>query len=267
MCYEIIIMFIKIDYREHDLLININLLIASNPNFKEIEIKTENLALGDIIISNNEEDLLIIERKSICDLISSIKDGRYEEQSYRLDGLSHHKHNIIYLIEGDINKFQNNSGDKIMVYSAILSLNYYKGFSVLRTLSIEETALFICNSITKMIKEHIKGDKTPYYSNINEIKVTHDVTDKNYINIVKKIKKDNITPNNIDEIMLSQIPSVSSSIAIVIINKFGTLQNLLNKLNEDDTCLYNLTYTNAKNQTRKLNKPCCENIVKFLLKK
>jgi ERCC4-type nuclease len=177
-------MFIKIDYREHDLLININLLIASNPNFKEIEIKTENLTLGDIIISNNEEDLLIIERKSICDLISSIKDGRYEEQSYRLDGLSHHKHNIIYLIEGDINKFQNNSGDKIMVYSAILSLNYYKGFSVLRTLSIEETALFICNSITKMIKEHIKGDKTPYYSNINEIKVSHDITDKNYINIV-----------------------------------------------------------------------------------
>jgi ERCC4-type nuclease len=132
-------MFIKVDYREHELLTKINLLISSNPSFKEIQVKTENLDLGDIIISNNDEDLLIIERKSISDLISSIKDGRYEEQSFRLDGLTHHKHNIIYLIEGDINKinkFQDNNVDKLMVYSAILSLNYYKGFSVLRTLSI-----------------------------------------------------------------------------------------------------------------------------------
>lgn len=263
-------MYIKIDYREHELLSIINLLIASNPKFKEIQIKTENLALGDIIISDNDKDLLIIERKSICDLISSIKDGRYEEQSYRLDGLSHHKHNIIYLIEGDINKinkFQDNNVDKMTVYSAIFSLNYYKGFSVLRTLSIDETALFICNSIHKMIKENIKGLKNPYYSNTTEIHCLDDAPDKNYINVVKKIKKDNITPNNIDEIMLSQIPGVSSTIAIVIINKFETLSNLLNKLNEDDKCLCTLTYTNSKNQTRKLNKSCIENIVKFLLKK
>ena len=73
--------------------------------------------------------------------------------------------------------------------------------------------------------------------------------------------------NNIDEIMLSQIPGVSSAIAIVIMNKFETLQNLLNKLNEDSTCLQNLTYTNSKNQIRKLNKTSTENIVKFLLKK
>jgi len=263
-------MYIKIDYRETELLTNINLLISSNPKFKEIQIKSENLVLGDIIISENDTDLLIIERKSICDLMSSIKDGRYEEQSYRLDGLSHHKHNIIYLIEGDINKinnFQDNNVDKMTVYSAIFSLNYYKGFSVLRTLSIEETALFICNSIHKMIKENIKGVKKPYYSNISEIKCLDNVTDKNYINLVKRIKKDNITPTNIDEIMLSQIPGVSSTIAIIIINKFETLSNLLNKLNEDDKCLCELTYTNSKNQTRKLNKPCIENIVKFLLKK
>jgi ERCC4-type nuclease len=263
-------MFIKVDYREHELLTKINLLISSNPSFTEIQVKIENLDLGDIIISNNEEDLLIIERKSISDLISSIKDGRYEEQSYRLDGLTHHKHNIIYLIEGDINKinkFQDNNVDKLMVYSAILSLNYYKGFSVLRTLSIEETALFICNSTHKMTKEDIKGTKTPYYSNVSEIKEVDETVPKNYINVIKKTKKDNITINNIDEIMLSQIPGVSSAIAIVIMNKFDTLQNLLNKLNEDSTCLQNLTYTNSKNQIRKLNKTSTENIVKFLLKK
>jgi ERCC4-type nuclease len=264
-------MYIKIDYREHELLLEINLLINSNIHFKEIQIKPENLHLGDIIISNNsDEELLIIERKSINDLISSIKDGRYEEQSYRLSGVSHHKHNIIYLIEGDINKlhnFQENNKDKLIVYSAIFSLNYYKGFSVLRTLSIEETALFICNSINKMIKESIKGVKTPYYTSENKILNENNITEKSYINVVKKIKKDNITPNNIDEIMLSQIPGVSATISVIILKHYNSLHNLLNKLNEDEKCLHNFTYINAKNKTSKLNKICSENIAKFLLKK
>jgi ERCC4-type nuclease len=45
---------------------------------KDIEIITKSLDLGDIIIQNdNEEDKIIIERKTISDLISSISDGRY----------------------------------------------------------------------------------------------------------------------------------------------------------------------------------------------
>ena len=35
-------------------------------------------------------------------LNSSIKDGRYVEQSHRLTGYNMHNHNIIYLIEGDL---------------------------------------------------------------------------------------------------------------------------------------------------------------------
>jgi len=263
-------MIVIIDTREIELIKYMQFYIETKPIYKDIVLKIEPLPIGDIIINDGTKERIIIERKSISDLISSIKDGRYEEQSFRLDGLTHHKHNIIYLIEGDINKinkFQDNNVDKLMVYSAILSLNYYKGFSVLRTLSIEETALFICNSTHKMTKEDIKGTKTPYYSNVSEIKEVDETAPKNYINVIKKTKKDNITINNIDEIMLSQIPGVSSEIAIVIMNKFETLQNLLNKLNEDSTCLQNLTYTNSKNQIRKLNKTSTENIVKFLLKK
>jgi ERCC4-type nuclease len=139
-------MLIKIDNREHDLIKQINQLILFIPIFKKLTVITENLPLGDIIISNNNEDKIIIERKSISDLLSSIKDGRYEEQSYRLNGLNHPNHNIYYLIEGDINKqnrFKDNNVDKLTLYSAMLSLNYFKGFSVMRTFNIEETAIFI----------------------------------------------------------------------------------------------------------------------------
>ena len=73
-----------------------NSLIETVNSFKNIIIKTETLSVGDIIICDdketNIEEKLIIERKSIADLLSSIKDGRYEEQSYRLNGLSHNNH-------------------------------------------------------------------------------------------------------------------------------------------------------------------------------
>ena len=49
-----------------------------------------------IQLINLEKNLLIIERKSLADLESSIKDGRYENQSYRLDGLPVINHNIYY---------------------------------------------------------------------------------------------------------------------------------------------------------------------------
>ena len=121
-------MKIKIDIREEELIKNINFLIANIPSFKDIQVVIETLPLGDIIIYDEESDKLVIERKSVNDLLSSIKDGRYEEQSYRLNGLNHHNHNIIYLIEGDINRlnnrFKDNKIEKLTLYSAILSLNY-----------------------------------------------------------------------------------------------------------------------------------------------
>ena len=161
------LMRIRIDNREHDLLKHIKELILNIPLFKELEVLVENLPLGDIIISNKENDKLYIERKTINDLSASIKDGRYEEQSYRLNGLNHPNHNIIYLIEGDINRvnrFKDNKMEKLTLYSSIFSLNYYKGFSVIRTFSIDETAIFICNTANKLRKGETEN-KQPYYQN------------------------------------------------------------------------------------------------------
>ena len=101
------------------------------------------MPLGDIIIYDDNDEKLVIERKCLNDLLASIKDGRYEEQSYRLNGLNHPNHNIYYLIEGDVNKanrFKDNNIEKLTLYSAMFSLNYYKGFSVYRSDNVNETA-------------------------------------------------------------------------------------------------------------------------------
>ena len=92
-------------------------------------------------------------------------------------------------------------------------------------------------------------------------------SDKDYIGVVKKVKKDNITADNIDEIMLCQIPGISSVSAIAIIQKFKSLANLIKEIDTNGDCLNDVAYTNSKGQTRKINKTCATNIVKFLLKK
>ena len=294
-------MIIKVDTRESDLLRHINGLVANIPIFKQLIIKSETLPIGDIIIADENEDKLVIERKSITDLLASIKDGRYEEQSYRLNGLNHHNHNIIYLVEGDVNQANrfksDNRVDKLTAYSAMFSLNYYKGFSMFRSFSLEESATIICNMAYKLAKE--PADKKAFYSNKplipvaptvdapiqvpNAISVTTEPqqgasnvvaqpdeaeqSEKDYVSVIKKVKKENITPDNIGEIMLCQIPGVSAVTALAILQQYKTLPNLIKELETNSDCLHNITSTNAKGQTRRINKTSIANIVKFLVKK
>jgi len=276
-------MRIKIDSREHELISRIRDLIDVLPAFKGIELEVSSLPVADVVLNKEGQDVWFIERKSIQDLAASIKDGRYEEQSYRLQGLPVHNHNIVYLIEGNIQQQGQNSFkdriDKFTLYSALFSLNYYKGFSVLRTFSLDETAVFICNSANKLRKT----EKEAFFSfvekksnqaegnqdegNQSEIKEETEKTEKDYVSVVKKVKKDNITPENIGEIMLSQIPGISSVTAIAIIQYFKTIEEVISQCKKDENCLKELSYVNEKGQTRKLNKTCIQNIMNFLVKR
>ena len=63
--------------------------------------------------------------------------------------------------------------------------------------------------------------------------VAEKTPDLKYTKYVKREKKSNITPENIDVIMLSQIPNVSVDTAIQIIDKYKTIYNLINVLSEN----------------------------------
>lgn len=282
-------MIIQLDTREQDLIAQIKSLISFIPIFKDIKIEIITLPLGDIILFDNENNTpkIIIERKSINDLVASIKDGRYEEQSYRLNGLDHPNHNILYLIEGDMNssnRFRDTKTEKLTICSAILSLNYYKGFSVIRTFNLEETATFICNTSVKLSKERTTNRKA-YYS-IDNTHYTQKIceqvyeqvggtdenvdkeplnADKEYVNVIKKVKKDNITSDNIGEIMLCQIPGVSSVSALAIMKKFTTLSNLIKELEKNPNCLNDITTVTKTGQHRKISSTIIENLKKFLV--
>lgn len=248
---------ITIDCREKSLISSCQEMISKNKKFNNILLTTKNLEIGDVIISDMKNtEYLIVERKTIQDLLSSIKDNRYREQSFRLTHLEHPNHNIIYLIEGDnINDFY---AEKDMIYSSMFSLSYFKGFSLFRTKDVKETSFVLCNAAYKINKENFK---IPYYNTSLNVENSNE----NYASVIKKKKNSNITPENFGEIVLIQIPSISNTTAKVIMDEFKTLNNLVAKLKENKNCLDNLFYLNSKNQKRKLNKTSLKNIQDFLL--
>ena len=274
-------MIVKIDTRERELIKKCEDLLVAVPAFKDLKIVVEPLPLGDIIINNGKIDNIIVERKSLSDLAASIKDGRYEEQSYRLSGLPHHNHNIVYLIEGDLAKFNSFKEriDKQTLYSAMFSINYYKGFSLMRSTSMDETAFIVCNMAYKIGKD---PNKAPYFSQKAihsesellepstsvpsdiEPSASSNSLSKDYCSVIKKVKKDNITEENIGEIMLCQIPGISSVTALTIMEKYKYLPNLVKCLQEDPECLNGISTTDANGKSRKISKTTIATIVKYL---
>lgn len=214
------------------------------------------LALGDIVFMSDDISLIIIERKSLSDLLASIKDGRYEEQSHRLlysSGI--HSHHIIYLIEGIMTTLS--PSEKKLVYSCITSLNAFKGFSVYRTASLQETSDWIFHFSDKLHRDMEKG-KGLAFSKPTE-------TAPEYASVVKKTKKDNITAENIGELFLSQIPGISHVSAKAILTKFGTFIKLIDDIRSQPDCLDDIYCVDEKtNKKRKLSKLCKENLMKYI---
>ena len=314
-------MKVIIDERERDLYEKCSSIVNGGGTY--INLSKRVLPLGDIHVTTDEDkDVLLIERKSLADLLASIKDGRYEEQSYRLIHSSGYPpHSIIYIIEGQISNLRTPMEKKI-VYSALTSLNFFKGFSVVRTNSVSETADYLIWMSEKIERNFLKCI-FPYYlqpqyckymkipeenkcsaldaimdindapqpklENIMHMKnvlgeednsQTHpmnvppttevaqppdiDIPAPNYCTVVKKVKKENVTPDNIGEIILCQIPGISAVTAIAIMKKFGNFPQLIKELQSNINCLDDIV-CETKGKTRKIGKNCIENIKKYLV--
>ncbi|CAD2100134.1 crossover junction endonuclease MUS81, putative [Plasmodium vinckei brucechwatti] len=97
----------------------------------------------------------IIERKALNDLSSSIIDGRYDEQKYRLMRSKETCH-IIYLIEDSNNSFKNYTNTSKISYETLTnvqhSIRLINGFSILRSQSIKHTFLLLSEIHSEIVK-------------------------------------------------------------------------------------------------------------------
>lgn len=182
---------IVIDYREHALF-----------EFCENLITKDNLMIGDIHIRDQENNtLLVIERKTISDLSSSIKDGRWREQKSRLieSGCK-----IMYIIEKCKNR--NRLLDSKILDSALINSIFRDSASIYFTESPEHTV-----EIVKMLDKKFAA---------NEFDIQK-------VGIVS-IKKSTKTTDNIFVHQLNTIPGVSINVAIKIYDEYKNMKELLN---------------------------------------
>ena len=164
-------MIIEIDNREPTIIKEFFKKLSNN----NIKTNFKNLEQGDFIIKDsNENIIIIIERKTIDDLLSSVKDNRYKEQCDRFLELDISSNKIYYIIEGNFNMYNSESIEYKTIYSCIYSLSYNKEFSLLFTQYIKETCIIIYEFLIRFLENKISSN--------------------NKINLVKKnlITKDNI---------------------------------------------------------------------------
>jgi ERCC4-type nuclease len=282
-------MRIIVDTREHDLYEKLDNIIHFEGHSTSLQLVKKVLDLGDILIqTDDEKDVMLIERKTLGDLLSSIKDGRYKEQSYRLIHSSGFPpHAIIYMIEGMMSQLRTVI-DKKTVYSAMGSLNYFKGFSVFRTCSLYESAETIV-WMSQKIERDLQQGVLPFYlqkpirelqtseaTSDNSYKIENTIvpsgdpehqasqqTPADYCSVVKKVKKDNVTVENIGQILLCQIPGISSVTSRAIMKEYNTFANLIDQIRVKPENLYNIHIEN-NGKMRKISKSCAESIIKYL---
>lgn len=291
-------MLLKLDNRERTIIPVINTLLGK---IGGISLEVDNLPLGDAIICDRDgNELIIFERKSLSDLAGSIKDGRYVEQSHRLSHSGIHNHNIIYIIEGAWDAYNSRRHNVPMstLLSTIVSLNYFKGFSVIRTYNALETAETLVRYVEKIHKE---PKRVAYFSNIdknndsaNVTSISPDATNTQPLNqqntgielsntieftqgegepndningmdytyVAKRVKKENINTGNILSIMLSQIPNVSANSAIAIAKQYPTMKSLITAIEEQGTKAFD--GVRLPNTNRRISSVCKDNVITYI---
>lgn len=192
-----------------------------------LTIETKQLDIGDIHICSEAKNI-IIERKTVNDMLASVKDGRYKEQKMRL--LSSGCCDVTYIIEGDDIISSKNQRNQDLLSSIYMYSMYRDNIHMVFTRSVEDTCTFILSLCAKIID---KPDKFTTKTSL---------TQESYIDCIKMKKSSNITPDNCFVMQLSQIPTISATIAKYIQNIYPNMREFLKALEESPDKVKMLTH-------------------------
>lgn len=246
-----------IDYRE-------NKIINIIKKYNKVNYKIKNLDIGDFVFEKDNNQILIIERKTIDDLYSSIIDGRYKEQKLRLIN-NYPISKIIYIIENTIEN-KTSSHQKI-IYGSIINTLLRDNIKILRSENINETInyLYVLYKKINDIQQYQISSLSNDSDTNNNLNTNNSNINSNYLNAIKIKKKDNMTPESCQIIQLSQIPGVSINISKCIMCEYKSIRNLIKNLEENENILENLQLTSSTGKIRKLGPKLSKRIFEFFI--
>lgn len=206
---------VHVDYREK----YIKEYFEKNREFENI-VETKNLEIGDIIIYINEKPTILIERKTVKDLASSITDGRLREQKFRISSSSIPKDKIIYLIEGELDEKLYGRVDKKTLQGSLINTMIRDDYKVYRTKDPKESVYFLVRLINK-----IRNDKSKLIK-IENVKEEDKIRNE-YCETVVLSKKGNMTPMTFNQVIFLQIPGLSARIVREIQKIYPSIKDLI----------------------------------------
>ena len=280
-----------IDYREKS-------IIDYFSKNKTDNIEVKNLDIGDFIFKINDVETIIIERKTMCDLASSITDKRLKEQKYRILNSNFKLNNIIYIIEGKYGDVKYGSVNKKGLCGSIINSLFRDNIKVYRSESTSDTIYFLERMMDKLKKNDknftlniINSTNTTNLTNTNNTNnteyntnqteetyngeknekiISNNVNSIDYLDGVLKAKKKNMTCEYYNQIILINIPGISTNLANHITKVYPKIIDLIKKyqsledLNEKKFLLANIEISIGNNKKRKLGKVLSNRIYEYI---
>ena len=209
--------------------------------FGDQVVTRRRLDVGDVELTADTGSM-IIERKTWPDLAKSLSDGRYAEQKARIlslvgatggedggekggepseGGTTPPRTTAVYVVEGTLTGWHGKVGGSMggtsqvrnaQLEAAIVSTSVRDGLPVLRSKDTAHTVELIAYLFEKLRKGEWVGAGAPSAAG--------------YAGLVKKRKRDNLTPATTWEVMLAQVQGMSAGKAAAVAAAFPTMTAL-----------------------------------------
>lgn len=187
---------LKIDFREQrsgvvEELRKINDLLT-------IEVCT--LQTGDYLVG----DKIIVERKTLSDFLTSIKNGRIFQQAYRM---AQSGKNGLIILEGDKSMVESSSMSRKAVQGALIHLEVFIGIPVIRSKNIQETAVLLNDIFHQCHQQELPRQKQI-------------ISKSSGIQINKKQRQ--------KLFFLQNLPGIGTKKGLALLKSFSTIDNIIN---------------------------------------
>ena len=220
---------VHVDYREAE-------LIEHLKKDAVVKIDTPNLDVGDIMFVNaeSEQPYLVLERKSLADLASSNRDGRYREQRARLLSLKGQGVAVGYLLEvgsgwsSDLNRVWPGGVSETLLATIVLRLQAKHGFPVYQVRDVAGSASFV-RLLTKMLTEDVDA--------LVPLNADATVAAAAYTEALSVQKSANRGLKRVGAGMLCAIPGVGAKMSEGLLDACCSLEGLMGKTKEEISAL------------------------------
>jgi len=210
-------MDLVVDAREHSLIEDLR-----NYQKESVNVLTEHMELGDVMIRKDGVPLLLIERKSVDDLLASLKDGRYHDQRRRWKEfqIDLPQARVAIWIEGDL--LAARSADEKILGSLVNSLHRLQSIHGILVYQVSGRPAFL-RSIDMMLDKFLKD---PHHL-LPPTDCPLPPSEGTFVDLKKYKKTTVISPKCLWHNILTMVPGVSSAMANKIMESFPTFRSLM----------------------------------------